>query len=605
MTSPSQIAAPLSWPLKALLFLAPALLGALIFYQTTAFAEVWDDAALLLNPLNGPSAVGFGAALADSLRGFSLSPALYWRPLGSLSFWAPHQICSPQNPACLLLFGRWGNYALYAALSLAISALAWRLGGLARRSASGPQDRAASTASSPSPPEQLTPARATIASAFASALVILHPANAEIFAWISARFDGMLALFVSLALFCALSPKSAAPAKAVLVFVFCSLAQLSKDGAAIGCVLLGAVSLFAPMPARDKKAVALACLASVAACSALRWGFTPPMDFSQARVKAEPAAMLHRYVSSSAQALSSLAQPWVGVGPAHPIQSGVSEWIQSALLHLLAAASVIGLWRSSRAGAPSALFFAFASALSASLLISCGLNAVLILNQDFVWADRYLAPSWPFLAGSLALGLPMLWRAARRPALRLAPPLFLMAIGALFALTLNQEVKFWRDNPTFWARVVRADPGNIKSVNNYAHALLQSGSLERAHEQARRGLALMEERRIYFPENVRTAALIQFRLGQRDEAYALLSKWEELGFDSFDLRAQRAVFLYWQGECDRAQAERARAIDFAASLPRYKSAPDLALLERLSVSCSRRSDSPSAPATNASPKDTP
>lgn len=559
-----------------LLALAPLALGAWLFYQTLDFLYVWDDELLLAHPLRGETVSDFALALRDALGGFVINPQMYWRPLSTLSFWWPAATCA--TDACVIEYARAINYAVYLAYLAALIALA-RLA----------IARAASESIEPS--RRLGPLGSALCALAGSALVGLHPANAEIFAWISGRFDALLSLWLTLAL--ALSWTSRGPAALRLtgLFALFCLAQLSKDGAQVGCALIALLAFASNKPSFEKWGSAAAFALSALLIGALRAAFAGGVSAQGFLVDLDPALLLSRYASGSGQAFLSLAQPWIGVSPAHPITLGAKEIIACALFHAALLISLAACARAWRRRLSSRLPWALCVCVCVTVLITCAINAALKLNQDFIWADRYLAPAWPFLAAAISLGL-------REAALALGParakawmaPSLLVgaAILAASSVALRQEVGFWRDNVFFWNRVVQEDPDNIKSVTNYTLALYQAGKLELAEREADRGIAIMRKRREGFYEMVRMASAIKLALGKNEEAKELIASWQRQGFDAFDLRVQQALIGYAEKDCAAGDAARAKALDFSKSLPAYKIQRELPLMASLSAECAQR-----------------
>lgn len=552
-----------------LLALAPLLLGALILFKTLDFLFVWDDELLLSHPLRSSAAADFLAALRDSLTGFVINPQIYWRPLGSLSFWAPSAWC--KTDACLIESAHLINYAIYLAHLAATLILAKVM--LARR-----QERPMASSS------QRSLLFCVVA---ACAAVGLHPANAEIFAWISGRFDAMLSLFLTLALALSWARKGSLAIRLMGLFALFSLAQLSKDGAQAGCSLIALLALASPKPMKEKWAIAAACALSLLLIGALRASWAGAVNPEGFLVELDLATLIPRYASGSGQAFLSLVQPWIGVSPAHPIVLGAKEIIASLLFHLVFVGS---LWGAARAWAkkrPSLAAWAMSASTCALILMSCAINSALRLNQDFIWADRYLAPAWPFFAAAIALGLyeARVALGARAAALR-APAILVSAvlIGAS-ALALHQETSFWRDNVFFWNRVVQEDPDNIKSVTNYTLALYQAGRLDLAEREAERGLAIMGKTRNGFYEMIRMASAVKLALGKNYEAKEIIAAWQRAGFDAFDLRVQQAIIGYSEKDCAAGDAARSKAIELSKDLPAYKTLRELPLMESLSAQC--------------------
>lgn len=556
-----------------LLLLMPCSLGALFFFKTIHFAEVWDDISLLTHPLNDNNVSSFLAAVSDALYGFVLSPGLYWRPLGSLSFWWPSVVCGVQDSDCLLLVNHSINYGIsllfflltpYAALHL------WRHYQGKNASANLPWE-------------------ALVCILVSSLFITLHPANAEIFAWISGRFDALLSFFILLALTALFAPISVTH-KSIFIFSFCCFGCLSKDGAQIGFLSLSFLALNSSYAKRDKIILAVIPMISLALMFFVRRYFSGEINFSVVNIGFQPI-VFERYIASTSQAFLSLTQPWIGVSPAHPFKPIANQWMNSLFFHIslfsCAIFYMIALIRKQK----TLLMWAFGLVTFGALSTITALNSFLVLNQDFVWADRYFAPLWPFLLGFLVLGSHELFH--RFSAQRVFKLMFSTVSGLILlilCISQNQEINLWRDNPTFWARIVHEDPRNVKSLNNYAQALFQSGHKLEAEHQIDKSLVILQEEKRGFVENVRSAAAIKYALGKPEEALEVLTIWQSKGFDSFELRAQAGIIYYLQKHCREADQEADKAIDFSKHLPSFKTQRDLQILTQLKAQCLKQSN---------------
>lgn len=561
-----------AWLIK-LFLLIPLCMGSLLFFKVTGFEAVWDDDSLLSHPLIGSHSVSLFAAIVDALQGLMLSPGLYWRPLGSITFWAPTVLCPTSTEAaynlCVLKSAHYINYILYSIYCLVTALTSYFVLKFATSLH----------------PKQISE-KALIFCATASALLItLHPAHAEIFAWIAGRFDGLLSLFLMVSIIVLFS-KIKPSIKSILLFLLCSLGCLSKDGAQVGFSGIMVLSLVLNTSRKEKVSVASSIILAFICMFLLRQAFSGRIQFEGVYLNTDFLHLFHRYVSSTSQIFLSLTQPWIGISPAHPFKLGIREYVWSFVFHAGLVTCICLMVRSFLKDKQRLLLWTFGTLLFGCLAVAGLISSVLVINQDFVWADRYLAPIFPFFLGFISLSLYELHLALKNKinthhAFVFLTGFYLLTVG----LVQHQEIGLWKNNMTLWSRMVLEDPTSLKARNNYAQALYVAGNILEAEKQTIKAVELMETQGRGFYDVIRSAAAVKFSLGKNQEAQEFLTKWEKKGFDSFELRAMSGFIYYFEKKCAQGDVEHEKALEFMKKSPKFKSDQDRAMLSDLKAQC--------------------
>lgn len=523
-----------------ILLLTPLLLGAILFFRTIFFGMVWDDEAFIRHPLLHSNVIYLKDAVHDAFSGFVLSKHLYWRPLTSLSFWASNLSCpisEPPNEACLLVMAHYINYFMYLMFCLISPFVALGLVSVFKKESFSLSTFSVST---------------IVLSVISSLLITLHPLNIEIFAWISGRFDAFLLLFMMLSmgtLFLTIHTL----AKGLLLFVFCSLAHMSKDGAAIGYVILAFICLHLPITNRQRSLLVFSILSAIVSMSLLRFYTAGPIQISAVLIDTLHVRLIfERYISSTAQILMSLVQPWAGVSPAHPFRLGLQEYVYSFLFHAGLITVTSCYLRSLLKRTETLLLWCLGLCFFSFLTMTALLNAYLTLNQDFVWAERYFASGLPFLLGFISIGLHLLYQNHAASKKKIAASGFIISAFALASIaTQIQEIKFWDNNISFWSRVLLDDPKNIKSLNNYARMIFQDHREPEAllYAQTAQELLLKQKNELKLAEDNKSLTVRIDPL-----------QWQLRAYDMFSIRAQFSTRFYMNGKCDEGDIQYDEAI---------------------------------------------
>ncbi len=356
------------------------------------------------------------------------------------------------------------------------------------------------------------------APAVAGLLFAVHPALVENVAWISDRFDLMMALFILLALVC--EQRIRQPTlRASGVGVLFLLALLCKETAVVLLVLLPlwqAMQRATQTPWRqwlpvlrangDHK-VWVALLLALLAYLALRYlalGYFYWNDSAMAPGNGLQHLLLMGKTTGWYAVLA--LWPFGQMLPVHPAQTPVSvgdpaAWLGLAGLGLVCASLLWLLLRSPQARRPA---LAGAMALAALAPVS---NLVPLTIGDNLVHDRYLILPVAFLA----LALTMAWVARPRPlvAALAAGGWMAGAVVAVVGLVPN-----WESNLTLWTWAYAQRPESRIARENYVAALVNANRNEDTIIVARKLLAIGPE----VPGTTHNLALALARLGQLDEA---------------------------------------------------------------------------------------
>jgi len=352
----------------------------------------------------------------------------------------------------------------------------------------------------------------------AGLLFAVHPALVENVAWISDRFDLMMALFILLALAYEQHVRRPTP-RAAGVGVLFLLALLCKETAVVLLVLL---PLWQAMQrattvnwrqwpqvfrANGDHRVWAALLLALLGYLALRYaalGYFYQNDSAMAR----GTGLQHLLLMGKTVGwyLVLAFWPFGQMLPVHPEQTPVPTGDVAAWLGLAGMAFVAGslawvLLRIPRARRP---VLVGAMALVALAPVS---NLVPLTIGDNLVHDRYLILPLAFLA----LAVVMVWTARPRPVFAtLAAAAW--AVAALVAVV--GLVPRWESNLTLWAWAYAHQPDSRIARENYVAALVNANRNEETVALARKLLALGPE----VPETTHNLALALARLGQHAEA---------------------------------------------------------------------------------------
>lgn len=356
------------------------------------------------------------------------------------------------------------------------------------------------------------------AAAVAGLLFAVHPALVENVAWISDRFDLMMALFILLALAC--EQRVSHPAlRAASVGVLFLLALLCKETSVVLLVLLplwqamqrAAEVNWRQWPqvlrANGDHKVWAALLLALLVYLALRHaalGYFYHSDSAMAR----GTGLQHLLLIGKTLGWYALLALWPfgQMLPVHPGQTPLSTgdataWLGLAGLAVLGVSMAWLLLRRPRARRP---VLAGAMALAALAPVS---NLVPLTIGDNLVHDRYLILPVAFLA----LALVMAWGAWRRPLLAA------VALAAWIAAAMVSVVGLvprWESNLTLWTWAYTQRPDSRIARENYVAALVNANRNEETVAVARELLALGPE----VPETTHNLALALARLGRHAEA---------------------------------------------------------------------------------------
>jgi tetratricopeptide (TPR) repeat protein len=366
------------------------------------------------------------------------------------------------------------------------------------------------------------------AAALAGLLFAIHPALVENVAWISDRFDLMMALFILLALACE-QRVSHPTLRAASVGVLFLLALLCKETAV---VLLVLVPLWQAMRratetnwrqwlpalrANGDHRVWVALLLALLAYLALRYmalGYFYQNDSAMAR----GTGLQHLLLMGKTLAWYAVLALWPfgQMLPVHPAQTPVPAgdpvaWLGLAGLVMAGASMAWLLLRRPQARRP---VLAGAMALAALAPVS---NLVPLTIGDNLVHDRYLMLPVAFLS----LALVMAWGVRRRPMLAVVTAGAWMAAALVTVVGL---VPRWESNLTLWTWAYAHQPDSRIARENYVAALVNANRNEETVAVARKLLALGPE----VPETTHNLALALARLGQYAEAERVALRAVEL-----------------------------------------------------------------------------
>jgi tetratricopeptide (TPR) repeat protein len=356
------------------------------------------------------------------------------------------------------------------------------------------------------------------AAAVAGLVFAIHPALVENVAWISDRFDLMMALFILLAL--VWEHRVSHPAlRAAGIGVLFLLALLSKETAVVLLVLLPLWQAMQRLTtiswrqwpqvlgANGDHKVWAALLLALLVYLALRYaalGYFYHNDSAMAR----GTGLQHLLLMGKTLAWYALLAIWPfgQMLPVHPAQTPVAAgdpvaWLGLAGLFIVCASMAWLLLRRPDARRP---VLAGAMALAALTPVS---NLVPLTIGDNLVHDRYLMLPVAFLA----LALVMAWGLRRRAVLAA------ITAGAWIAAALVSVVglaPYWESNLTLWTWAYTQQPESRIARENYVAALVNANRNEETVAVARKLLALGPE----VPETTHNLALALARLGRYAEA---------------------------------------------------------------------------------------
>lgn len=493
-------------PLAVLMLLFLASFGAALFG-----VKVLDDMDIVGMYSREPLAMALLKAATQPLPivGFS-----YWRPLSSIS---------------LVLVGN--NEILQHAFNLAAGILyvlgVWVL----------------AKSLLPAPVREREWAVAALCAPFC-----LHPMLSEPFAWMSGRFDVLLALCVTWAIV------AAARGKPLLAGALIFAGLLSKETAlafALGIpfVFLGS------LPKREMVKLAASCGAAVAGWILLRSSVTMLASGGKLAIIKEawmsPDAPL-RFFEAVGTYASSIAAPWLFVDPIHaagdiPFATALGGLAAAALVY----AGVRGLARPG-------------DHVAKALGVSAGFVAVVAATIGFdsdgfiIAGDRHLFPLFPLAAFAFfSSGVPA--RLAQSVPANAGRPLLICLMGAL-AIGSFQSSYRWNDEITLFSETFSRHPEtNALTSMRLSFALVAKGRFQEA--EAPSAMAERHWRPSRFSKSwpkdiVSTRAVVLIETGRPQEALALTEKWRGLGHDDHSWMSVDAIALAKTGRCGAAEKMR-------------------------------------------------
>lgn len=397
------------------------------------------------------------------------------------------------------------------------------------------------------------------AAMFASLLFAIHPLRVESVAWATERRDVLSGVFYVMTFIAYLRYATDLPSNrsrnflaALLCFALSLLAKgtgmmlpfllLILDVYPLGRIRAGGPRSNA-LPRSLLEKIPFFALAITAAFLALR-GQRTATDKMPSLAELGPS----QRVAIASHAVCFYAEKEllpVGLSPLYELRTQVEPSVP-ALLPWLAAASaltVAALALARRCPAITAAWFAYLLALApVSGLAQAGAQLV---------ADRYsYLPCLPFaiLAGSLLVPRTNRYRNAA-----LAP--VIAAVAALAVLTVRQ-VRFWRDTPTLWTRVIELDPSCAQAHLNLSGYDLAANRLADARRHAEEAVRLK-------PNDARprqNLGVILESQGLVEPAIQILEQAAALSPPSADAIAELGAVLVRNGRYVDAQAPFERAL---------------------------------------------
>jgi protein O-mannosyl-transferase len=427
---------------------AAFLLPLLLYLPTVGYGFVFDDQPLLVqNPaLRGQPLASYFQRDIDALRlDADAASSNYYRPLLMVALRAGKAVCGDDPRAWHL-----GVALLHAVVGLlAMAVLAGR---------------------------GFDAGRALLGSLVFSA----HPVHVDSVAWVSGVQDVWLGVAGLLAVLAWQACRRGPAWRGLSLLAVAYAAALLSKEAAVGLLLFAAGDAYrarrAQEPGLRRLAAGLGILcAATAAYLALRvhvlGALARPLPSSPALPEAlasVPRAVLAYLRMALAPVDLAL------LSPVRPVAAwlGVEVLLDGLAMALVIGAAVLAARRWPAAAAPLLWFAAW--------LAPC--LSLWTLNREWVVMDRYLY--LPVLALPwLALGL--LPTRAQRPVLAV--------LAAAFAGLSLLQMRVFRDEGTFWARMAEADPGSSTAQTERARLLIEAGDRAGGRAALERAVALSPE----------------------------------------------------------------------------------------------------------------
>ena len=517
-----------------------AALGCALFAPTLGYQFVWDDRATVLfnreirSLANAPSFFAGHAfsGAAPELR--DIRVVEYYRPAWVLSLALDHALWGDRP------FGyHLGNILLHALASGLTAWLVFELLGSAW------------------------------AAALAGALFAVHPVHAEAVAWVSARNELLLSVFLLLAFIAYLRMRRGAGAAALVACLgFFALALLSKETAALfpAIVLLyewagGEAARKTKGTARPWERYRWALLLAVVAAAfmAFRAGIVAPLPVHEplaTRLATAPGLVVRN--------LQLLFVP-VGLRVLHTVQVVTAPLSPATLLPAALLAVILAL-------VPLALRFDanLGFGLGWILLSLVPVSGLAALLQPTPLAERYLyLPSvgWAIVVGSLLAGPSGPARAAPRVPSRPRRAAALVALPVL-AVAAFAHSRPWRDDATLAIRMCRDAPRSA-----LAHSMLGLATYRRESWTAAAGeFAIATKLVPTDPWSHYYLGCSLRRMGRPGEAEQALQKALGLGMRYAPAHLELGEALEQAGRLEEAERECRAAIALDSSLVEAHSA---------------------------------
>ncbi len=422
-----------------------------LYFPVLQADYVWDDTAFFTTASDLRTGDIWQAATASVIAGTT-----YFRPLVMLSLIAEARLLDA-NP----LYSHLTNLILHLANTLLVGLLARQL-----------------TRTQPHEGSKLLPAMAML-------LYGLHPALVEPVAWVSGRFDLMVALFCLSAL--VLSARGTWWSDGLCALLFLAAALSKEMAATFGALLfLWQWVLHAPMPSlatylrdtwRERKRLYLLLLVTGLGYVALRGHFMSQMVSYDPVIAEQLGSFARRgaYVGLTLDFyVRTVAFPFLDMGPLHPFDPLALDELQAAwgwiVIAMCLAWVAFSAWH---ATAPRLLL----SAAFVSLLPV--LNFVPLAMVGNIGHERFLVLPLAFFALSVALWL-------RRAALTIAVPRRWRALTAglitlwlcAAALNIHVTVPLWKNELVFWHWAYRTHPTSPYAQFSLAAASINAGQFD-------------------------------------------------------------------------------------------------------------------------------
>ena len=400
--------------------------------------------------------------------------------------------------------------------------------------------------------------------ATASALLFaLHPAGAEVVAWVSERKTLLCAAFMLASLLAWLRAEGErAWAMGLLSAALFVLAAASKVAVAPFPVILLALHVTTRVrPNAPRTAALILCLgASVASGLATLHG----------HAMEEGIHGIHGGSLSAHLRLMAVVFGRYGTKLLFPVRLSPYYDFQSSAITTPAVVLAAALAAAALAGTLAALLRRREAGFWAAGAWLLWLPASsLLVPISTPMADRYLYLPMLFLA---PLAVTIL--APRMPERDARSARLLALLLAMFALLAAKQGTYWQSSLRLWSHAVRVEPGNPWVWQKRAYSLLEQGRAKAAIPDARRAVRL-QPRWIEGWETLAQAALAAGEAGTAEEAFR-----QELGLAPNAVNAYRGIgrARTMKGDPRAAIAAYARALDLKRDY--RESAEDLAALAR-------------------------